>query len=129
MTSKDRIILQKISSYIYDVIQYVDGFTFELFMADKKTISACAFTVSQIGELAKDISISTQERYPNIPWKSIKGMRNKIVHDYENIDLAVLWGTIIKSLPELMNQINGILYQEIKGTNILSDEEYEEFEK
>lgn len=124
MTSKDRIILQKISSYIYDVIQYVDGFTFELFMADKKTISACAFTFSQIGELAKDISISTQEGYPNIPWKSIKGMRNKIVHDYENIDLAVLWGTIVKSLPELMNQIDGILYQELEETNILPDEEF-----
>lgn len=129
MTSKDRIILQKISSYIDDVIRYVDGFTFEQFMADKKTISACAFTVSQIGELAKDISISTQEEYPNIPWKSIRGMRNKIVHDYENIDLAVLWGTIVKSLPELMNQIDGILYREIEETNILSDEENEEFEK
>ena len=102
MTSKDRIILQKISSYINDVTQYVHGLPFEQFMADKKTISACAFTVSQIGELAKDISLSTQEEYTDIPWKSIRGMRNKIVHDYENINFAVLWGTITKSLPELL---------------------------
>ena len=120
MTSKDRIILQKISSNIDDVIRYVDGFTFEQFMTDKKTISACAFTVSQISELAKDISIRTQQGYPNIPWKNIRGMRNKILHDYENIDLAVLWGTIVKSLPELMNQIDGILYLEIEETNILA---------
>ena len=85
-------------------------------MADKKTISACAFTVSQIGELAKDISAATQEGYSNIPWKSIRGMRNKIVHDYENIDLAVLWGTITKSLPELVNQIGGILRHETEKT-------------
>jgi uncharacterized protein with HEPN domain len=90
MTGKDRIILQKISTYIDDVAQYVDGFSFEDFMADKKTISACAFSVSQIGELAKEISGDTQEKHDNIPWKSIRGMRNKIVHDYENIDLAVL---------------------------------------
>jgi len=101
MTSKDRIILQKISGCIDDVAQYVHGLPFEQFMTDKKTISACAFTVSQIGELAKDISLSTQEEYSHIPWKSIRGMRNKIVHDYENIDFAVLWGTITKSLPEL----------------------------
>lgn len=113
MTNKDRIILQKISTYIDDVIRYVNGFTFEQFMADKKTISACAFTVSQIGELAKDIDANTQGEYHNIPWKSMRGMRNKIVHDYENINLVVLWGTIAKSLPELKNQIDKILYQDL----------------
>ena len=127
MTSKDRIILQKISGYIDDVAQYVNGLPFEQFMTDKKTISACAFTVSQIGELAKDISLSTQEEYAGIPWKSIRGMRNKIVHDYENIDFAVLWGTITKSLPELLNQIDEVLYREVEEVNILveEDEEYE----
>lgn len=125
MTSKDRIILQKISGFIDDVAQYVNGLPFEQFMTDKKTISACAFTVSQIGELAKDISLSIQEEYADIPWKSIRGMRNKIVHDYENIDFAVLWGTITKSLPELVNQIDEILYREVEEVNILVDEEDE----
>ena len=122
MTGKDRIILQKISTYIDDVAQYVDGFSFEDFMADKKTLSACAFSVSQIGELAKEISGDTQEKYDHIPWKSIRGMRNKIVHNYENIDLAVLWGTVTKSLPELANQIDGVLYHEVEEINVLDDE-------
>lgn len=129
MTGKDRIILQKISTYIDDVMQYVDGFSFEDFMADKKTLSACAFSVSQIGELAKEISGDTQEKYDYIPWKSIRGMRNKIVHDYENIDLAVLWGTITKSLPELAKQIDGVLYNEVEKINVLDDEEDEEVER
>ncbi len=127
MTGKDRIILQKISSYIDDVAQYVDGFSFEDFMADKKTLSACAFSVSQIGELAKEISGDTQEKHDDIPWKSILGMRNKIIHDYENIDLAVLWGTVTKSLPELAKQIDGVLYHEVEDINILDNEEDEEF--
>ncbi len=125
MTGKDRIILQKISAYIDDVVQYVDGFSFEDFMVDKKTLSACAFSVSQIGELAKEISEDTQEKHGNIPWKSIRGMRNKIVHEYENIDLAVLWGTITKSLPELAKQIEGVLYYEVEEINVLGDEEDE----
>ena len=47
--------------------------------------------------------------YPQIPWRSIKGMRNRIVHDYENVDLAVLWGTITKSLPTLIENIDSLL--------------------
>jgi uncharacterized protein with HEPN domain len=109
MTGKERVILQKINDYIHDAIQYIHGLSFEQFMTDKKTIFACAFAISQIGELAKEISLYTQEEYSYIPWKSIKGMRNKIVHDYENIDFTVLWGTISKSLPELLNQIEEIL--------------------
>ncbi|MEW6214214.1 MAG: HepT-like ribonuclease domain-containing protein [Nitrospirota bacterium] len=123
MTGKDRIILQKISTYIDDVAQYVDGFSFEKFKADKKTLSACAFSVSQVGELAKEISEETQKLYTDIPWKSIRGMRNKIVHDYENIDLAVLWGTVTKSLPELSRQIDSVLYQEIEELNVFSEED------
>jgi len=119
MTGKDRIILQKINTYIQDVTQYIDGFSFESFMIDKKTLSACAFSVSQIGELAKEISTEVQKEHDYIPWKSIRGMRNKIVHDYENIDLTVLWGTIAKSLPELSNQINSILFREVDEINII----------
>ena len=109
MTDKDKIVLQKIMAYIDDVARYVEGFSFEGFMADKKTLSACAFSVSQIGELAKEIGEDTQEMHGHIPWKSIRGMRNRIVHDYENINLAVLWATVTKSLPELAKQIGGVL--------------------
>lgn len=56
-------------------------------------------------------------------------MRNKIVHDYENIDLAVLWGTITKSLPELAKQIDGVLYHEVEKIDVLDDEEDKEFER
>lgn len=111
MTAKDRVILQKINAYINDVAQYVDGLSFRDFMEDRKTISACAFSVSQIGELAKEISDDMQQKHDYIPWKSIRGMRNRIVHDYENVDFAVLWGTISKSLPELSHQIEKILYR------------------
>ena len=44
-----------------------------------------------------------------IPWKSIKGMRNRIVHDYDNVDLSVLWSTIKISLPELKEKMKNII--------------------
>lgn len=126
MIDKDRIILQKIISYISDIEQYETDYDFELFMKDKKTMSACAFSVSQIGELAKEVSEDTQNNYGYIPWRSIKGMRNKIVHDYENIDLSVLWGTIIKSLPVLKGQIEKIIEAQAESFRVLDDEDSEE---
>ena len=48
-------------------------------------------------------------KYTNIPWNSIKGMRNRIVHDYENIVLSVLWGTIKECLPDLKDKLKDII--------------------
>ena len=112
MNSRDRIIIQKIVGYIDDVEKYVEDIEARDFLDDKKTITACAFTVSQIGELVKEITDETIDKYPNIPWNSIKGMRNRIVHDYENVDLSVLWGTIMESLPDLKNELKDIILKE-----------------
>lgn len=112
MKSKDKIIIQKIISYIDDIQKYVNGLKAKEFLDDKKTITACAFTVSQIGEIVKELSNETINKYTSIPWKSIRGMRNRIIHDYENVDLSVLWGTIQTSLPELKDKLKDILLNE-----------------
>lgn len=112
MKSKDRIIIQKIIGYIDDIEKYVDNLEAKDFLDDKKTITACAFTVSQIGELVKEITDETIEKYTEIPWNSMRGMRNRIVHDYENVDLSVLWGTIKESLPELKDKLKDIILKE-----------------
>lgn len=112
MKSRDRIIIQKIIGYIDDVENYIYGIQARDFLDDKKTITACAFTVSQIGELVKEITNETINKYKSIPWNSIKGMRNRIVHDYENVDLSVLWGTIKESLPDLKDMLKDILLDE-----------------
>lgn len=112
MRSKDRIIIQKIIGYIDDVEKYTEGMEAKDFLDDKKTITACAFTVSQIGEIVKEIEEDTMKKYSDIPWNSIKGMRNRIVHDYENVDLSVLWGTIKESLPEIKEKLKEIIIAE-----------------
>lgn len=112
MKSKDRILIQKMINYIEDVEKYIEGLDAVEFLDDKKTITACAFTVSQIGELAKEITEETTVNHADIPWKSIKGMRNRIVHDYENVDLSVLWGTVKNSLPELKEKLKKIILED-----------------
>ena len=105
MKDKDKIILTKMLGYIDDISHFVSAYDFDSFLADKKTVSACAFVISQIGEIANEVSDDCQMANSTIPWKSIRGMRNKIVHDYEGIDFTVLWGTIMTSLPILKEQL------------------------
>ena len=112
MIVRDRIILQKIVGYATDALVYIRDSNFDSFMSDKKTVFACAFAIGQIGELASNISEETIQAYGDIPWRNIRGMRNRIVHDYEHVDMAVMWGTLTKSLPELIEIINNLLAQD-----------------
>lgn len=57
--------------------------------------------IIQIGELANRISEETREANANIPWHAIRGMRNLYAHDYENVDLEIVWNTLLEDIPEL----------------------------
>ena len=109
MKNKDILILQKIVEYIDDISQYSANLNYDSFLQDKKSIAACAFGILQIGELAKELSDNIQIQNPTIPWNGIRGMRNRIVHDYKNTDLVVLWDTVETSLPKLKNQLTVLL--------------------
>jgi uncharacterized protein with HEPN domain len=109
MSGRDRIILQKIVKYIHEARSYTKGMDFDGFSQDSKTMSATAFVLGQIGELAKEISPELEAEYPKILWRGMRGMRNRIVHDYENVDLNMLWDVIANDLPELLTQVTSLL--------------------
>lgn len=109
MTGRDEIVLKKIVGYIRDAISFTKDINYEDFMDDKKTISASAFAIGQMGELVRELSNELQAQNSQVPWKNIRGMRNRIIHDYENIDFAILWRTLTVNLPELLNMIEKIL--------------------
>jgi len=62
-----------------------------------------------VGEAANRLSIEDQSRYPSIPWKEIVGMRNRLVHGYDAIDMDVLWDTVRVDLPQLIEELERIL--------------------
>lgn len=62
-----------------------------------------------VGEAANRLSTDDQLRYPTIPWKEIVGMRNRLVHGYDAIDLDVLWDTVHIDLPPLIDELERIL--------------------
>lgn len=65
--------------------------------------------VEIVGEAANRLSIEDQLRYPRIPWKEIVGMRNRLVHGYDAIDLDVLWDTVRVDLPPLIEELERTL--------------------
>ena len=91
MKNKDRLILQKILNYIIEIQEFIKGYTKEKFTNDRKTINACVFNLSQIGELTGKISDEFIKENNNIEWRGLKGLRNRIVHDYEGVNLDMVW--------------------------------------
>ena len=114
MKNKEYISFIKMIEYIDKSLKYVQGYSFEEFCNDDKTIDATVFALSQIGELVKNISNETMEKYSNIEWNMIKGLRNRIVHDYEGINLKSIWYVLENDVKELKKDLQDILGSETK---------------
>ena len=87
---------------------YVDGLDYEEFLADRRTQQAVILNIVVIGEAATRLAAEHPEftqRFSDVPWKSMRGMRNRMAHGYFDIDLAIVWQTVHTSLPELASRL------------------------
>lgn len=112
MQNKEYESLKKMIEYIEKSLQYTEGYTREEFENDMKTVDATVFNISQIGELVKNISDDTKTKYNNIEWNMIKGLRNRIIHDYEGINLKSIWHILEYDILDLKKQLNKIIENE-----------------
>lgn len=116
MKNKEYVSFVKMIEYTNKAIRYVNGYNFEQFCDDEKTIDATIFAISQIGELVKNISKETMNKYNNIEWNMIKWLRNRIVDDYEGISLKSIWYVIENDFTELKEKLQNML-DEDKNNN------------
>jgi uncharacterized protein with HEPN domain len=100
--------LRDIQIYIEDILDAIDSietYTKELkygdFVSDKKTIDAVIRNFEIIGEATKQIPLAVRNEYPNVPWKEMAGMRDKLIHGYFGVQLEVVWKTIKDRLPSV----------------------------
>ena len=102
---KNKIIVEKILKYISKVLEYTKDTTYDDFINNSILVEACVFNLSQIGELANKIDKEFGESNSSIPWRVMYGLRNKIVHDYEGVNLVLIWDILKVDLPELNAQL------------------------
>lgn len=107
MGDKDKHVLTKMYTHIVSILKYCENNTrLEEFTADKMRVEACVFNLMQIGEPAKmSLSEEAKNQITNIPWKQIYGMRNRIVHGYEGVEMKIVWDTIKMDLPLLKEEL------------------------
>jgi len=74
-------------------------------------------SIEIIGEAASKVTNETKEKFPKIPWANMIAMRNRLIHAYFDIDLDVLWGTIIDDLPPFIDALESIISSEILPNN------------
>lgn len=94
-----------------DACSFVDGLTKEDFIADKRTQQAVIMSLIVIGEAATKVMDGYAEftqSHPEVPWRSMRGMRNRIAHGYFDINLDVVWDTVQTALPELLKQFPAV---------------------
>lgn len=94
--------------YVEDVLEsmsnaqsFVQDMDYEAFSQDRKTVLAVTAALEIMGEAAKRIPVSVRSRYPEIPWKQIAGMRNRLVHEYFAVTLKIVWDTVQNDIPGL----------------------------
>jgi len=92
-----------------NIRDYTDGMSFDDFLEDPKTIRAVAYEFTTIGEAARVIPAEIQERFPDVPWGKMQGIRNVLVHEYFRLDEEILWKAALEDIPPLITALEQIL--------------------
>ena len=94
-------LLQHIRDEVEYLLNNSKELSFEVFSNDQTLIRAYARSLEIIGEASKKIPSSFKKKHPEIEWKGMAGMRDKLIHDYFGIDLEIVWDVIQSKLPHL----------------------------
>ncbi len=101
MTSKRTVLdyLTDIADAIDAAPAFVAGMDAAQFRADRRTVYAVTHALEIVGEAAKRIPEPVRARYPAVPWRLMAGMRDRLIHGYNTVDIDVLWKTLTEDLP------------------------------
>ncbi len=102
----DSVYINQILDSVAKIASFSKGLNRDTFFADAKTQSAVIMQLLLIGEISKKISEGVKSKI-DLPWKDIAGFRDRAIHNYFEIDLDVVWNTILSDIPELTQKLNG----------------------
>ena len=104
-------------AYLFDILEsscttleYMRGKTWEEFSRDSLLQDAVVRRLEIIGEASGRVSSETQKKYSHLPWQAMKGTRNKIIHEYDSIELDIIWEIVQQDLPYLVSELEKIIF-------------------
>lgn len=110
----DRDLLGDILEALRRARRYTEGQSYEQFLGDTKTQDAVIRALEILGEATKKLSPSLREAHQEIPWKSMTGVRDKLIHDYFGVNIDIVWEIVRDQLPALAEQIEAALDNQIR---------------
>lgn len=101
-----KLLLQDILECIAKIRRYTQGLSFDDFLSNTEKVDAVARNFEIIGEAVSRVPIEVKNKYPHVHWQRIKGLRNRIIHDYFGIDYKIVWTIVQNQLDDLEREIN-----------------------
>ena len=109
MNPRDRVRLQHLADALNSAIRFARGRQRADLDSDEMLLFALVRAVEIAGEAASQISDDTRAELPDLPWTSIVGMRNRLVHAYFDINRDILWTTVTEAAPPLIQRLKTVL--------------------
>jgi len=101
-------LLQHIRDEVDYLLNNTEGQSFEEFINDPTLIRAYARSLEIIGEATKKIPSKFKEKYADVEWKGMAGLRDKLIHDYFGIDFELVWDILMNKIPKLKTHLHQI---------------------
>lgn len=109
MKRTNKHYFKDILEYAKTALDFIKNVNYEEFILDKKIVFATVRALEVIGESSNRISDEIKEKYPNLPWTEMRGLRNRIIHNYDDIDYTIIWNVLKNEIPKLIMQIEEII--------------------
>ncbi|MBC7809510.1 MAG: DUF86 domain-containing protein [Burkholderiales bacterium] len=109
MNERDEVRLRDMLDEARQAQKFIAGKTSDDLHNDAMLSYAVIRAVELIGEAASKVTVETREQVPQIQWQNIIGTRNRIIHDYKNVDLSIVWQIVTRNLPPLIEQLEKIV--------------------
>lgn len=91
-----------------NIVEFTKGMSYDDFSADKKTANAVIRCLEIVGEATKNLPLNFRANYPDIPWKQMAGMRDKLIHEYFGVDKQMIWQVVKKHIPQILPLLKNI---------------------